>query len=129
MDADSPNQAFESSLDEYLSHIDNDPGLLHLARTHRVLPVYSDLGGSLFLTAGLEIWTLSEEERTLLTPESDPHWCLIGLVSAAKKYPRLGFLTPQRPSEASTCVACNGTGRMLNFWCGECFGVGWRHAF
>ncbi|HKY20501.1 MAG TPA: hypothetical protein VJM31_04710, partial [Vicinamibacterales bacterium] len=46
------------------------------ARAHRVLPVYADIGGSLFLKPNGEVWfQASESASSELKLEESPHWC------------------------------------------------------
>ena len=124
----SERAAVENRLAAFLA----DPGvklnLVPLARQYNALPVYSDIGGDLFLTLSGEILHLNEgDPKGLPTLETDPVWQLIAAVVASEKYPELAFLRPQRPLSAKDCLKCEGTGHpmSLGFICGECFGLGW----
>ena len=98
------------------------------ARAHRALPVYADVGGSLFLKANGEVWFQgSESGNSALKLEESPHWCLVARLAAAERFPELAELVTIRPAEAADCPDCEGRGRVLNdlVRCGVCYGLGW----
>jgi hypothetical protein len=98
------------------------------ARAHRVLPVYADMGGSLFLKPNGEVWSQdSESANSVLKLEESPHWCLVARLAAAERFPELADLVPIRPAGAADCSDCDGRGRVLNdlVRCGVCYGLGW----
>jgi hypothetical protein len=115
----------------YLANPWDQLNLADLARLHNALPVYADVGGSLFLSPTGAVLRLSHvDDNDRLSPERDPKWQLVAAVAASEKYPELGFLVPQRPASAPACFACGGKGREAqhNMRCGECFGLGWQLA-
>jgi hypothetical protein len=98
------------------------------ARAHRALPVYADIGGSLFLKPNGEVWFQGSESATAaLKLEESPHWCLVARLAAAERFPELAELVPIRPAGAADCSDCDGRGRVLNdlVRCGVCYGLGW----
>jgi len=102
-----------------------------IARAHRALPVYADMGGSLFLKPNGEVWVQgSEGAKSALTLEESPHWCLVARLAAVERFPELAELVPIRPVEAADCSDCEGRGRVLNdlVRCGVCYGLGWSEA-
>ena len=119
---DSSQQRVRRRLAEYLT----DPAAEHgdVASRFEALPVYSDMGGTLFITPSLQILIMRSDEGAL-SEECSPEWRLVALVAAAERFPELKQLLPTRPSGASDCSACAGTGRLLGARCGSCFGLGW----
>jgi len=102
-----------------------------IARANRVLPVYADIGGFLFLKPNGEVWSQdSESFDSALKLEESPHWCLVARLAAAERFPELSELVPVRPAEAADCSDCEGLGRVLNglVRCGVCYGLGWFEA-
>jgi hypothetical protein len=103
----------------------SNDSLAKTARAHRVLPVYADVDGSLFLKPNGEVW--SQNADSPLKLEESPHWCLVARLAAAERFPELAELVPIRPSAAVDCADCEGSGRVLNglVRCGVCYGLGW----
>jgi len=98
------------------------------AREHRALPVYADIGGSLFLKPNGDVWFQSSESvNSALKLEESPHWRLVARLAAAERFPELAELVPIRPAGAADCSDCEGRGRVLNdlVRCGVCYGLGW----
>ena len=52
----------------------------------------------------------------------------LSLGAAAKKWPELHELIPQRPISAVDCSFCNGVGSIDGALCGSCGALGWRSA-
>ena len=119
---DSSQQMIRRRLAEYLSN----PAAEHLDVASRfdALPVYSDMGGTLFITPSLQILVMRHDEDTL-REECSPEWSLVARVAAAERFPELRQLLPTRPTGAADCSVCGGTGRLLIARCGSCFGLGW----
>jgi hypothetical protein len=94
------------------------------ARLKNVLPVYSDMTGSLgFSPDGVILF--SDWESNEVKPMTDEGWQIIAAVSAIERYPDLREILPDRPNRAKSCDACGGKGRMLSVFCGRCHGLGW----
>lgn len=120
---DSSQALIRRRLVEYLS--DAGAEFREVASQFEALPVYSDLGGTLFITPSLQILTLRTEEN-ILGEECSPQWRLVALVAAAERFPELSQLLPVRPGNVAPCVTCSGTGRLQQgIRCGSCFGLGW----
>src|SRR5262245_52101742 len=115
----------EGCLSAFLAGPDNE--LKSIASKYQALPVYSDMGGTLFITPRLEVLALDHDGGAVPTRELSEKWRLVAVVSAADKYPELQSLIPSRPPDALQCSHCGGTGRVarLNARCGECCGLGW----
>lgn len=89
------------------------------------VPVYSDMQGSLVLTEDGRIlrWMADEEKAEAV---NDDRWTRIALRRAGAAYAGLSQLVPRRPTDASDCVACRGTGTILeSVDCAVCAGYGW----
>lgn len=120
---DSLQALIRPRLAEYLS--DAGAEFRDVARQFEALPVYSDLGGTLFITPSLQVLTMRSEE-TILGEECSPQWRLVALVVAAERFPELAQLLPVRPGNVAPCAMCSGTGRLQQgVRCGSCFGLGW----
>jgi hypothetical protein len=109
-----------------------DPlGLRPAVLVSGALPVYSDLGGTLFVRPDGEILFLEHDSPDEPKVERDPAWRLSALVSGAEKYPELRPLLPVRGKGARECDACAGRGRVQigeagrGILCGRCRGLGW----
>jgi hypothetical protein len=110
-------------LAEYLS---NPAAEFHdVARRYDALPVYSDVGGTLFLTLSSKVLCMPADSVDL-QEEHSPEWRLVALIGAAEKFPELQSLLPVRPHNAQPCGTCSGRGSLVGgMRCGECFGLGW----
>ena len=119
---DSPQQEIRRQLAAYLT----DPAAEYrdVAIRFEALPVYSDMGGTLFITPSLQILVMRSDDGGL-NEESSPEWRLVALVAAAERFAALKQLLPSRPSAALDCSVCAGTGRLMDIRCGTCFGLGW----
>jgi hypothetical protein len=128
MPSSETRKAIAKRLAEYVSN-PNDPwGLTQIADHHSALPVYMDMGGTLFLTLDGDVLSLHHDDGDIPTPELEPGWRIIAAVAASEKYPELSPLVPERPASATDCSACGGTGRVTrhDIRCGECFSLGWK---
>lgn len=95
------------------------------ARRTAALPVHCDMGGCLAITERGEVIEYDAETNTV-KPVAEEKWRMLALAKAAKRYDGLRGLTPERPSHANTCSACEGSGEVLDgLDCGECSGLGW----
>ena len=96
-----------------------------VARRYEALPVYSDVGGTLFLTPSSQVLCLPADSVDL-HEEHSLEWRLVALVRAAEKFPELQSLLPARPDNAPACAACSGHGSVAGgLRCGACLGLGW----
>jgi hypothetical protein len=96
-----------------------------VARRYDALPVYSDVGGTLFLTPSSQVLCL-QADSVDLQEEHSLEWRLVALVRAAEKFPELQPLLPARPDNAPACAACSGRGSVAGgLRCGVCLGLGW----
>lgn len=96
-----------------------------LARRYDALPVYSDVGGTIFLTPSSKVLCLPTDSVDL-QEEHSPEWRLVALVHAAEKFPELQPLLPVRPDNTPACAACSGCGSVAGgLRCGACLGLGW----
>jgi hypothetical protein len=98
------------------------------ARTSGV-PVHADLGAVLVLATDGTVLRYDPdagEVRALGGTPDDDRWRLLALVKAAKQFPELSHLRPDRPDDAVPCGQCGGRGVMLEALdCGACAGTGW----
>jgi hypothetical protein len=60
------------------------------------LPVYSDMGGTLFITPSLQVLVMRSDDEGL-SEESSPEWRLVAPVAAAERFATLKQLLPTRP--------------------------------
>jgi hypothetical protein len=100
-----------------------------MVRETSALPVYTDMGGTLFIRPDGEILLLCLNSNEAPQIERDPVWRLTAVVAAAEKYPELRVLLPIRDDNAIECQSCGGRGRVSIFRselrCGDCCGLGW----
>jgi hypothetical protein len=119
----------------YLQATRDDPGLVALARSHGGLPFWQDFGGALLLTPDGAVLGTDWERPGFVEPLTNirPHRELLHAARgwAARTYPTLLGLAPERPDTAVACRTCDGTGRIpglgeehSNVRCG-CGGLGW----
>lgn len=96
------------------------------ARLTGGVPVYADMGGVFVVFGDGRVLSL-EHDTTNVRPVEDPVWRMVALVSAAKKFPELAALMPERPPNAVTCPDCGGSGVRFakNLICGTCHYSGW----
>ena len=100
-----------------------------IAQQMHALPVYLDMSGALAFTVdGVVLFLDWETEQ--VTPTTDESWIIVAAVAAAEKYPELRELIPPKPSHATICHSCRGTGKLslapkLTVGCWTCRGLGW----
>ena len=121
-------------IDAWLSgkHPSNQLGANTCARACGGLPIYGDIGGTLFIRSDGEILSQSNTHEETPSLETNPEWRLVAIVSAVRKFPALGVLLPAPSKGARLCPDCNGTGYIvletkhpLN--CSICHGLGWAN--
>jgi hypothetical protein len=90
------------------------------------LLLYADMGGMIALTASGELIFCPWDSETV-APVEAALWVDVALASAAKRYPELSDLLPERPTESTICPICNGSGWRMDgrTFCGRCRGLGW----
>lgn len=119
-----------SLIERWLASPDH-PDVTEAVRVSGALPVYADMGGTLFLRPDGEILALAHDEGDEPQLETDERWRITAVVVGAEKYPELRPLLPIRPAETEDCDACAGQGRIrvaeidYRFLCGNCYGLGW----
>lgn len=91
------------------------------------LPVSADIGGTTVITPDGAIFDVALDEDRV-RPVTEAKWKRAALAMAARLYPELAELYPQRPRGAVTCDACAGTGVFIGLPCGHCGSVGWIDA-
>jgi hypothetical protein len=118
---DSLQQIIRRRLNEYLT----DPAAKYwdVASRFEALPIYSDMGGTLFITPTLQV--LMQSDGGAPSEVSSPEWKLVAFVAAAERFSELKQLLPTRPDDALDCSLCAGTGRILGVRCGSCLGLRW----
>lgn len=116
-------------IDAYLS--DDDPRLAWVrakAAVEPFLPVYLDLTSVLGLRPDGSVIEWACEGDGAVTVVDEPRWRRLALCQAARRYPALAPLVPDRPPDAITCEACEGAGALRGhpeLVC-ACGGAGWR---
>ena len=89
------------------------------------VPVYSDLGGVLLIDPEMTVLELDTETGALRVV-SDAAWRRVAFSCAARTFPLLAELMPQRPQGAVPCGQCMESGCLLGeVTCGKCHGLGW----
>jgi phenylpyruvate tautomerase PptA (4-oxalocrotonate tautomerase family) len=115
--------AIQFRVHEYVS--DPFAEFFDVASHYSAVPVYSDAGGTLFLTPSLQVLSVRTDDAAV-HEEHSTQWRTVALVSAAEKFPELHALLPTRPDNAPDCAACGGAGRIRGgARCTQCFGLGW----
>ncbi len=101
-------------------------GMDHHLTKIEALPVYADMGGTLFLRTDLDVYAINIKGEGV---EADPAWRCTAYVAAARLFPELAALRLPRPATASDCWMCRrladrGHGSPCDV-CGVCHGLGW----
>ena len=103
-----------------------------VASETNALPLHYGLGGGMALRPTGEVFEFSWDNPRDTKEVDDPRLMNIALFQGSKKYPDLEALVPARPSGATVCPYCEGTGypssalnsNIENLVC-YCGGVGW----
>jgi len=101
----------------------SDPGTREVLKRTGGVPVYQDMGGVLIVTPSGQVLAYDPESGAVVEPE--PRWERLALVRAARRFPELEGLMPERPETSVECHACGGSGAKMGLPCGVCFGTGW----
>jgi hypothetical protein len=80
-----------------------------VTREHGMLMVYGSMGTYFLLGRNGEV--LVDRDDGVLHP-ADPEEREFTYVQAARRYPELRHLAPERPPSAQTCQACGGSGEI-----------------
>lgn len=95
-----------------------------VAEKAKALPVYVDMGGALLISEEGNVLQY-DDERGELGPLDDRLWFRVALVTAARRFPELRVLFPEKPADAPECGMCGGSGLISGLQCGKCAGTGW----
>jgi hypothetical protein len=124
-------RVIQSLVDRWIASPPNDPVLVKAVRASGAMPVYADMGGTLFLRPDGEILFLDDVSSDAPQIETNPGWRITAVVVGAEKHPELGRLLPARPPGIGNCEDCEGHARVrigdidYYFLCGTCHGLGW----
>ncbi len=124
--------AVRERLQEYLAGTWPDPlSLRAIVARFGALPLITDWGGCYALRLDGEIVTYEWEEPHRLAVLGDERLRRAALFQGSRKYPELARLVPARPSAATDCRSCGGTGVVVvdgqtlpGIIC-ACGGLGW----
>ena len=95
------------------------------ARRTGGVPVHADLGGVLVVAVDGSVLHYDPETDTVSA--ADERWRSLARAKAARLFPELRSLAPQRPFGSVACDQCGGSGEILGGMdCGACLGVGWK---
>ena len=98
-------------------------------REHDALPLYIGWTETTGIKSNGDIVIWNTEHSVPFIDEIDTQLFHASLMDGVKRYPNVEFLVPSRPSTATTCDCCNGTGvfpvpKCSSVIC-KCGGVGW----
>src|SRR3984957_12160740 len=121
-----------------------NPGLPSRLQSDGSLLLYGTIGSAGYLLPDGRVWMEFEDERlesnAITSREATPEERIIALVLGARHMPHLRQLLPVRPSSATDCERCGGTGHWFpdatrgvkdaDAWiiCPTCMGLGWLDA-
>lgn len=104
-------------------------------REHQGLPLFRGWTETLAIRPDGTLIKWSTEEWSGAREFQDRTWMKVALTQGAKKYPELAPLIPARPSSATTCSQCAGSGdpfreneKLSGTIVCSCGGVGWLEA-
>jgi len=97
----------------YGINFEQSPDLRRLAAELKLLPAMLDMGGCFAIRSDGQIFSFLWDSPYDLRPEDDPRIINIVLHQASQRYPELAELKPQKPTDASICSFCKGTGDPL----------------
>ena len=99
------------------------------------LYLFGTIGIEAILRADGQVWVLPDDhwdDPTAPVPEwrpADERERTSALVIASKRMPELRQLLPERPSNATECPRCSGTGYFVEgIVCPDCGALGWLRA-
>ncbi len=100
-------------------------------REHQALPLYLGWTETIGIRAdGTLVRWATEGNWSDGTEFAEDTWVNLAIVQGALRYPELHGLIPERPSDATTCDQCQGSGKLqlppeyANVIC-NCGGIGW----
>jgi glycine/D-amino acid oxidase-like deaminating enzyme len=123
----------EGAIESYIREPGNDPAqVVAAARTHRLLPLWKDIGGCILLRADGELLAFGWDTPTRLEAIRDdsPDRSIIHAARgwASRRFPDVRGLRPERGPSSIECPTCKGTGQLVGFpenlTC-ACGGLGW----
>jgi hypothetical protein len=122
---DAARKAVETCISEVLAH--GDVEIKASVERYGALPVFRGWTGDSFLAPDGSVVDVEDGERTTW---SDAAWTFYIYVKAARKYPNLQAVLPERQAHHETCPDCRGSGQDLKYPvldCGTCLGLGWLY--
>jgi len=123
-----PRETLERLLSEHLSSESRSDAAVR----HHVLPLMDDFMGCWALTMSGELAFVLHEEPDAIELVRDHAVEAIGtnvaLAQGSRRYAALASIRPRRPSDATPCTSCDGSGHIPdtpdNIIC-ACGGLGW----
>ena len=126
--------AVELALTDYVTHPEEGAGeLARLARSHHVLPLWTDWVGCIALrpTGELVFFTWDDPERLEhvgAAGDHDRRMVHAARAQGSRRFPTILGLAPTRDASARVCSSCGGSGKLASvpdtLAC-ECGGLGW----
>jgi hypothetical protein len=112
-------------LSEEAAQSTSSPDIREAIRRTGGVPVYADMGGVLLITREGDVWQY-DHESVAVGVELEERWRQLALARAARHFPDLRGLAPQRPAGAIDCPSCGGAGVIMETLdCGVCSSTGW----
>src|SRR5207302_1226210 len=111
--SESARSALETCLAQYIK--DPSSQFRELAAEHHALPIVLGIGGMSLLAPDGRVIALDDSNKR--TSWSDPEWTFLIYIRAAKKFPALSMLLPERPRDAPACwdCGCRRSSRCISF--------------
>jgi hypothetical protein len=117
---------------QWRAHEERDPDRSSWLRELDALYLFGTIGIEAILRGDSEVWVLSDEhwdDPAAPDPRwrpADEHERTASLVIASERMPELRSLLPSRPTNATSCSRCSGTGWLDGkVICPDCDGLGW----
>ena len=125
-----PSRAVEEALARYPGNTDDAPEAVDVARRHPALPLYNDFMGCFALRPSGECVFIAWDDPASATPIAlglpDFRVIHVARVRGGLRYPEIPGIMPERPTDATACPSCHGSGQAVRpeVVC-ECGGLGW----